>query len=389
MAKETQKEKIVRLESELAAMTEQRDSYRDDANNFKKQISARVEETDLYKSIVRQLHEMENQRNTASEQRDRYKAKIQSLEDERESWATSASEAAQNTTESVPDVQDTAEPEEAKNCTQGSTEAIEEPLPENEKERLCRTNKQLQWLNLQLMQLLEDIGVPQDTVERLLSESENLLDGVPKRIQEFSEKWKKDMVSKLEETYETNNRPLSDEVAANIIATWCSTPRAEQALKLLYIHFMSPLDEYDEEEYKQFTKRQEEQAKIEKQEQIIAGLQAKIESAETTEQYNSVAGNYKLVNEQAKKIKGLETERDIAVKALDTIKNDLDNLRAEYEQATRHNARGAGRKPKLTDDQEQEIQKLRATGLSVRQIAAKMSCSTGLVCKILHNCINS
>lgn len=86
MARETLRDKVARLETELAAMTQQRDSYRDEANNFKKQVNAAVEETDLYKSMVRQLQEMENQRNTASKQRDRYKAKVQNLEDERESW---------------------------------------------------------------------------------------------------------------------------------------------------------------------------------------------------------------------------------------------------------------------------------------------------------------
>lgn len=86
MARETLRDKVARLEAELAAMTEQRDSYRDEANNLKKQVNAAIEDTDLYRSTVKQLHEMENQRDTAIKQRDRYKVKVQSLEDERESW---------------------------------------------------------------------------------------------------------------------------------------------------------------------------------------------------------------------------------------------------------------------------------------------------------------
>ena len=92
----------------------------------------------------------------------------------------------------------------------------------------------------------------------------------------------------------------------------------------------------------------------------------------------------------SKQLKAKQAELDTSVTAQNALKSDLDKLAAEYNtQATRHNARNAGRKPKLTADQEQEIKNLRSEGLNVRQIAAKMSCSTGLVCKILKNCINS
>ena len=90
----------------------------------------------------------------------------------------------------------------------------------------------------------------------------------------------------------------------------------------------------------------------------------------------------------SKQLKAKQAELDTSVTAQNALKSDLDKL-AAYTQATRHNARNAGRKPKLTADQEQEIKNLRSEGLNVRQIAAKMSCSTGLVCKILKNCINS
>lgn len=86
MARETLRDKVARLEAELVAMTEQRDSYRAEANNFKKQVNATVEETDLYRSTVKQLHEMENQRDTAIKQKERYREKVLKLEDECESW---------------------------------------------------------------------------------------------------------------------------------------------------------------------------------------------------------------------------------------------------------------------------------------------------------------
>lgn len=409
MAKETQKEKIARLESGLEEMTKQRDSYRDEANNLKKQVNARVEETDAYKAIVGQLGSEQTKVKVAQDAQKRtdesnrklrqFNAQLmQKLEtlgvspDEIESLSDnlgSATETAQDTIESAPDKQATEVPEVAQNGTQGDTEAIEEPLPEDERERLYKTNKQLQWLNLQLMQLIEDIGVPQDTVERLLNESENLLDGVPKCIQEFSEEWKKDMISKLKEAYETDNRPLSDDVAANIIATWCSSPRAEQALRLLYVHFLSPLDAYDEEEYKQFTKRQEEQAKIKEQEQTIAGLQAKIESAETTAQYNSVTEKYRLVDEQAKKIKALETARNDAITAQNTLKNDLEAVRAELQTLKQESAKnqknpfGAGRKLKLTSEQVEQIKALSNDGLSYRQISERIGAAPATIMRYL------
>lgn len=50
-----------------------------------------------------------------------------------------------------------------------------------------------------------------------------------------------------------------------------------------------------------------------------------------------------------------------------------------------HNARNAGRKPKFTNEQMEQVRKMAADGLSVRKIAAEMSCSIGLVCKILHS----
>lgn len=91
------------------------------------------------------------------------------------------------------------------------------------------------------------------------------------------------------------------------------------------------------------------------------------------------------ISELSKQLKAKQVELDASVTAQNALKSDLDKLAAKYMQATQHNARNAGRKPKLTADQEQEIKNLRSEGLNVRQIAAKMSCSTGLVCKILKN----
>ena len=50
----------------------------------------------------------------------------------------------------------------------------------------------------------------------------------------------------------------------------------------------------------------------------------------------------------------------------------------------KHNARGAGRKAKFTDEQIQEIRNKRAEGKSIRAIAEEFSCSVGLVHKLIN-----
>ena len=50
------------------------------------------------------------------------------------------------------------------------------------------------------------------------------------------------------------------------------------------------------------------------------------------------------------------------------------------------NPRNAGRKPKLTEGQIQEIKEMRKSGMSVRDIAEVFKCSTGLVCKVSSEC---
>ena len=59
MAKETQKEKIERLERELEQVTKQRDEVFREVSALRRQINAAVEDTDAYKSIVAALQEEE------------------------------------------------------------------------------------------------------------------------------------------------------------------------------------------------------------------------------------------------------------------------------------------------------------------------------------------
>lgn len=79
------------------------------------------------------------------------------------------------------------------------------------------------------------------------------------------------------------------------------------------------------------------------------------------------------------------------LEAYNAIQNDYKALQVELQQIRTqshtepHNARNAGRKPKFTNEQMEQVRKMAADGLSVRKIAAEMSCSIGLVCKILHS----
>lgn len=84
MAKETQKEQIARLEAENERLTKNFNDCFAENQQLEKKLNARIEDTDEYKRCAQLLQKMEQQRNTAIEQRDRYHAKVQQLEDERD-----------------------------------------------------------------------------------------------------------------------------------------------------------------------------------------------------------------------------------------------------------------------------------------------------------------
>lgn len=55
MAKETQKEKIERLERELEQVTKQRDEVFQEVSALRRQVNASVEDTDIYKTLKKEL----------------------------------------------------------------------------------------------------------------------------------------------------------------------------------------------------------------------------------------------------------------------------------------------------------------------------------------------
>ena len=73
-----------KLKRELAEAEVQRDGYQKEASSLRQQINGRLEETDSYKNLVKQVDALTLDRNTAIKQRDRYHAKVQQLEDERD-----------------------------------------------------------------------------------------------------------------------------------------------------------------------------------------------------------------------------------------------------------------------------------------------------------------
>ncbi len=80
--KETPTQKLKR---ELAEAEAQRDGYQKEASSLRQQINGRLEETDSYKNLVKQVDALTLDRNTAIRQRDRYHAEVQQLEAERDS----------------------------------------------------------------------------------------------------------------------------------------------------------------------------------------------------------------------------------------------------------------------------------------------------------------
>lgn len=80
--KETPTQKLKR---ELAEAEAQRDGYQKETSSLRQQINGKLEETDSYKNLVKQVDALTLDRNTAIKQRDRYHAKVQQLEAEKDS----------------------------------------------------------------------------------------------------------------------------------------------------------------------------------------------------------------------------------------------------------------------------------------------------------------
>lgn len=331
----------------------QNEALRKENERLHSQIDARVEESGAYQALKAQIANEISKKETYKRQAENWKNQYFELQAKYSDLSKQAeldtSQTAQNAIksnleaaqalkqEATHEAQSVTEsaPEAAQNGTQGGTEASVESLPEN---------------------------IPLG-------------------------KWQQEMVEKLRKIYDDQNQNLKEKAAVKIVRIWCATQKAEEALKLLYDYFLAPLPYEDEQD----VTSAEVFAQLEAQENTIKGLKAQISDTKNAEQYNNAMSNYETISKQSKKIKELKKQLDTSVTAQDALKSNLEAVQAELQALKQESAKsqknpfGAGRKPKLTADQVQEIQRLRAEGLTVRKIADKIDCSAALVCKLLKN----
>lgn len=109
-------------------------------------------------------------------------------------------------------------------------------------------------------------------------------------------------------------------------------------------------------------------------------------AAERLKLYQSESEKRNQVRNEYIELRGIH---DTLTSAYSAVKSDLEAAQAELQILKQEviksskNPFGAGRKPKLTVEQVEQVKMLSAEGLSVRKIAAKMDCSAALICKLL------
>ena len=290
-------------------LEEQNAALRKENESLHRQIDARVEESDAYKALKKQIADVSSTKDNYSRQA--------------EHWKTQYFDLQAKINQKVYKLQDEEAAEELQE---------NEPLPDN-----VRND--------------ED-----EDDEPIDEESEELIENI---------------VAYLKEAYANENKSISNTRAKANVRYWRKTAEGRKQFDILIEYFEGRLSA---------TKRQ-----MQAQNEKIQDLELQAKDRESTKQFNATMGNYAALSELSKQLKAKQVELDASVTAQNALKSDLDKLAAKYMQATQHNARNAGRKPKLTADQEQEIKNLRSEGLEGRQIAGKMSCSTGLGCQIFKN----
>ena len=121
-------------------------------------------------------------------------------------------------------------------------------------------------------------------------------------------------------------------------------------------------------------------------EKALAAERLKV--TEITKLYQSESEKRNQVRNEYIELRGIH---DTLTSAYSAVKSDLEAAQAELQILKQEviksskNPFGAGRKPKLTVEQVEQVKMLSAEGLSVRKIAAKMDCSAALICKLLKD----
>lgn len=98
------------------------------------------------------------------------------------------------------------------------------------------------------------------------------------------------------------------------------------------------------------------------------------------------------VQQRDDEIKELRKQIDTITRAQDALRSDCESLREQLQakQHTEpHNARGAGRKPKITEEQTEIIITMNAQGVSSRKIAKEVGLSPSTVLRIIRAAKNN
>lgn len=114
----------------------------------------------------------------------------------------------------------------------------------------------------------------------------------------------------------------------------------------------------------------------------------RVNAAEAQKQYKAEAEKREQLRQD---YVSLKENYDALLSAYSALQSDFKRVHEELQQMPAkepHNARGAGRKPKFTESQIADINKLRSDGRSMREIADRMDCSPALVFKIVHKLKN-
>lgn len=170
MAKETTREQIKRLEEENERLSTNFNNCFAENQQLQRKLNERVEDTDEYKAMTKQLQAMEQQRDATTRQRDHYKAKVLQLEDERDELR-----------QQLADLQATYEALKAtheRTCRESQELHVTKKNPFGAGRKRSYTAEvdqlmQLRANGLSIRAIAKELGIPFATVARYIKENES------------------------------------------------------------------------------------------------------------------------------------------------------------------------------------------------------------------------
>lgn len=134
----------------------------------------------------------------------------------------------------------------------------------------------------------------------------------------------------------------------------------------------------------------------ETQKQLITRLEKELEKAKSElEEYKALCSklNAEILEMQQRADKGFLNSSDYqqmkkSIEFLEVKNKSLDKSIKHNESVhklidEKHNTRGAGRKPRFTDNEEETIKMYRIQGKTIKEISDMFGCSTGLIHKVI------